>query len=144
VSTAVAALEEHLLLAGAILALAAAAALGSRWLRLPALITFLGLGMLLGSEGIGVLSLHDPELARTIGTLGLIAILFEGGLATKWADVRPVLAPTCLLGTFGLVITATVTGLAALVLFDLSTVDAFLLGAVVSSTDAAAAGLPRC
>jgi NhaP-type Na+/H+ and K+/H+ antiporter len=138
VSTAAAALEEHLLLGGAILALAAGAALASRWLRLPALITFLGLGMLLGSEGVGVVSLHDPDLARTIGTLGLIAILFEGGLATKWADVRPVVAPTCLLGTVGVVITATVTGLAALVLFDLSTVDAFLLGAVVSSTDAAA------
>jgi cell volume regulation protein A len=138
VSIAAAALEEHLLLGGVILALAAGAALASRWLRLPALITFLALGMLLGSEGIGAVSLHDPDLARTIGTLGLIAILFEGGLATKWADVRPVLAPTCLLGTIGVVITATVIGLAALVLFDLSTVDAFLLGAVVSSTDAAA------
>jgi cell volume regulation protein A len=138
VSIAAAALEEHLLLGGVILALAAGAALASRWLRLPALITFLALGMLLGSEGIGAVSLHDPDLARTIGTLGLIAILFEGGLATKWADVRPVVAPTCLLGTVGVVITATVTGLAALVLFDLSTVDAFLLGAVVSSTDAAA------
>lgn len=80
-STAAAALEEHLLSGGAILALAAAAALASRWLRLPALITFLGPG---GSEGVGAVSLHDPDLARTIGTLGLIAILFEGGLATKW------------------------------------------------------------
>lgn len=137
-SVAAVALEDHLLLGGAILALAAAAALASRWLRLPALITFLGLGMLLGSEGVGAVTLHDSHLARTIGTLGLIAILFEGGLATKWEDVRTVIAPTCLLGTVGVAITAAITGLAALVLFDLSTVDAFLLGAVVSSTDAAA------
>lgn len=137
-SLAAVALEDHLLLGGAILALAAAAALTSRWLRLPALITFLGLGMLLGSDGIDAVTLHDPDLARTIGTLGLIAILFEGGLATKWADIRPIIAPTCLLGTAGVAITAAITGLAALVLFNLSIVNAFLLGAVVSSTDAAA------
>ncbi len=132
------ALEDHLLLGGAILTLAAAAALASRWLRLPALITFLGLGMLLGSDGVDAVTLHDSHLARTIGTLGLIAILFEGGLATKLADIRPIIVPTFLLGTVGVPITAAITGFAALLLFDLSILNAFLLGAVVSSTDAAA------
>jgi potassium/hydrogen antiporter len=131
-------LEHRLLPAGAILALAVVAAVASRRLRLPLLITFLCLGMLLGSEGLGGIYFDDAQLSRTIGILALIAILFEGGLTTEWPQIRPVLLPAFLLSTVGVFVTAAVTGLAAYWLFDLSRVGALLLGAVVGSTDAAA------
>jgi cell volume regulation protein A len=102
------------------------------------LILFLGLGMLLGSEGAGGIYFDDAELARTIGVLGLIAILFEGGLSTDWRDLRPVLVPAFLLSTAGVVVTALVVGAAARLLFHLSWPGSFLIGAVVGSTDAAA------
>lgn len=114
------------------------AAVGTRRLRVPLLITFLGLGMLLGSEGLGGIEFDDPGLARTIGVVGLVAILFEGGLTTDWRDIRRVAAPAAALSTLGVAITAAVAGGAAYLLFDLSPAGAFLLGAVVGSTDAAA------
>jgi cell volume regulation protein A len=130
--------EDQILIAGAILALAVVAAVATRRLRVPLLITFLGLGMALGSEGVGGIYFDDTELARSIGVVGLLAILFEGGLTTDWRDIRPVLAPAFLLSTIGVFVTAAVTGVAAYALFDLSPAAAFLLGAVVGSTDAAA------
>jgi potassium/hydrogen antiporter len=70
--------NERILLAGAVLLLAVVAAVASQRLRLPLLITFLGLGMLLGSEGLGGIEFDDAELARWIGIAGLVLILFEG------------------------------------------------------------------
>ena len=145
---------DQILIAGGVLALAVLAAVGTRRLRVPLLVTFLGLGMVLGSEGLGGIYFDDAELARSIGVVGLIAILFEGGLTTDWSDLRPVLLPAFLLSTIGVAVTAAVTGIAAYFLFDLSPAAALLLGAVVGSTDAApssrlfasrrcAAGRPR-
>ena len=94
--------------------------------------------MLLGSDGLGGIYFDNVRLARSIGIVGLIAILFEGGLTTNWHDVRPVIAPAFVLATLGVLITTVVTGLAAAALFDLSATKALLLGAVVGSTDAAA------
>ena len=131
-------IEDKLLIGGAILLLALLAAIASQRLRLPLLITFLGLGMLLGSEGIGGIYFDDAQLARSIGILALIAILFEGGLTTDWVDIRPVVAPALVLSTVGVVITAAVTALPAYYLLDLKPSEALLLGAVVGSTDAAA------
>ena len=130
--------EDQILIAGGVLALAVLAAVGTRRLRVPLLVTFLGLGMLLGSEGLGGIYFDDAELARSIGVVGLLAILFEGGLTTDWSDIRPVILPAFLLSTIGVAVTAAVTGVAAYFLFDLSPAAAFLLGAVVGSTDAAA------
>jgi cell volume regulation protein A len=130
--------NERILLAGAVLLLAVAAAVATQRLRLPLLVTFLGLGMLLGSEGLGGIEFDDAELARWVGIAGLVLILFEGGLTTKWADVRPVLAPTLVLSTLGVAVTAAVAGTAAYFLFDLHFKHALLLGAVVGPTDAAA------
>jgi potassium/hydrogen antiporter len=131
-------INDQILIGGAILVLAVASAVGTRRLRFPLLITFLGLGMLLGSEGLGGIYFDDAQLARSIGIVGLIAILFEGGLTTDWRDIRPVLAPASVLSTAGVVITAAVTALAAYWLFDLSWSKALVLGAVVGPTDAAA------
>jgi potassium/hydrogen antiporter len=77
-------INDQILIGGAILVLAVASAVGTRRLRFPLLITFLGLGMLLGSEGLGGIYFDDAQLARSIGIVGLIAILFEGGLTTDW------------------------------------------------------------
>lgn len=132
------ALEHRLLPAGAILALAVIAAVASRKLGLPLLITFLGLGMVLGSDGIGGIYFDNATLARTIGILALIAILFEGGLTSDWREIRPVALSVFLLSTVGVLVTAGITAVAAYYLFDLTRVGALLLGAVVGSTDAAA------
>lgn len=135
---AAAVFEDRLWVVGAVLLLAVFAAVVARRLRLPVLVAFLGLGMLLGSEGLGGIEFDDPELARTIGVIGLVAILFEGGLTTDWRDIRPIVTPAALLSTVAVVVTAAITGLAAYFLFDLSPAGALLLGAVVGSTDAAA------
>jgi cell volume regulation protein A len=127
-----------LLLVGAILAASIAVALGAARTGLPVLVAFLGLGMVLGSDGLGGIEFDDAKLAREVGTVGLGLILYEGGLQTSWRRLREVAVPAALLSTVGVFVTALVTSLAAHALFDLSWLEAILLGAVVSSTDAAA------
>ena len=127
-----------LLLVGAVLAGSTIVALGAARVGVPSLVAFLALGMLLGSDGPGGIYFDDAELARTVGVVGLAAILYEGGLSTSWRRVRRVAVPAGLLSTVGVVATAVLTGFAAYYLFDLSWLEAVLLGAVVSSTDAAA------
>jgi cell volume regulation protein A len=127
-----------MLVAGAVLAASVAIALGTTRTKLPTLVAFLGLGMVLGSDGIGGIAFDDPVLAREVGVVSLAAILYEGGLSTSWRRLRRVLRPAVLLSTLGVVVTAALTGVAAHLLFDLDWKEALLLGAVVSSTDAAA------
>ena len=104
----------------------------------PLLLVFLVIGMLAGVDGPGGIRFHDYETTYLIGSIALAVILFDGGLRTRRESFRGVLAPTMLLATVGVFITAALTGLAAYWLFDLSPVTAFLLGSVVASTDAAA------
>jgi cell volume regulation protein A len=127
-----------LLVVGGLLLGGVAVAFASTRAGVPALVGFLGLGMLLGSEGPGGLAFHDPHLARTVSVTALAVILFEGGLTTSWHDVRGLLAPAGMLATIGVAVTAGVTGVAAYLLFDLSFTASLLLGAIVASTDAAA------
>jgi potassium/hydrogen antiporter len=127
-----------MLAVGVVLAASVAIALGAAKTRLPALVAFLALGMLLGSDGPGRIDFDDAALARQVGIVSLVAILYEGGLSTSWRRLRPVAAPAILLSTVGVAITAAVTGAVAHQLFDLSWPGSFLLGSVVSSTDAAA------
>lgn len=127
-----------LLLVGAVLAASILVALGASRTGVPSLVAFLALGMLLGSEGPGGIGFDDAELARTVGIVGLAAILYEGGLSTSWRRLRQVVVPAALLSTVGVVVTTALTGIAAYVLFDLSWLGSLLLGAVVASTDAAA------
>jgi cell volume regulation protein A len=127
-----------ILVAGALLAAGIAAALLADRIRIPGLLLFLGLGMLAGSEGIGGIEFDDPELARTLGTIALVLILFEGGLTAGWPEIRPVLGTAASLATVGTVVTAVVTGLAAKWIFDLGTLEGMLVGAAVAATDAAA------
>jgi cell volume regulation protein A len=127
-----------LLLVGTILAASVLVALGAARTGVPVLVAFLALGMLLGSDGPGGVEFDDEELAREVGIIGLVLILFEGGLQTSWRRLRSVAVPASLLSTVGVIVTMLVTGVAAYGLFDLTWLESFLLGAVVASTDAAA------
>jgi potassium/hydrogen antiporter len=129
---------ELILVAGALLAAGIVGALLADRIRIPGLLLFLGLGMLAGSEGIGGIEFNDPELARTLGTIALILILFEGGLTAGWSEIRPVLGTAASLATIGTAVTAVVAGLAAKWIFDLSTLEGMLVGAAIAATDSAA------
>jgi cell volume regulation protein A len=133
-------MDEGLLLlaVGGILAASIVIALGAARTGLPVLVAFLGLGMLLGSDGPGGIEFDNAELARRVGTVGLGLILYEGGLQTSWRRLREVAVPAALLSTIGVVVSTLVTGAAAHFLFSLSWLEAILIGAVVASTDAAA------
>src|SRR5262249_27671459 len=99
-----------LLVVGLILALSAALALGAVRTGLPVLVAFLGLGMLLGSDGPGGIDFDDARLTRQAGVVGLGLILYEGGLQTSWRRLREVAVPAGLLSTLGVVVTTLVTG----------------------------------
>jgi cell volume regulation protein A len=105
---------------------------------IPALLLFLIVGMLAGSEGPGGIHFDDPALAQFISISALVLILFSGGLDTEWEDIRPVLKEGALLATLGVFITAMIVGLVAGRLLGFSLLEGLLLGAIVSSTDAAA------
>jgi potassium/hydrogen antiporter len=107
-------------------------------LRVPGLLLFLFLGMAIGTDGLGWIDFDDYALARRIGIIALALILFEGGLTSGLLEIRPVLAPALSLAVIGTIVTAVVTGLAAALLFDLSTLDGMLLGSVLAATDGAA------
>ncbi|MEY2515206.1 MAG: potassium/hydrogen antiporter [bacterium] len=127
-----------ILIAGALLALGLVASLAAGRLRIPGLVLFLGVGMLLGSEGIGQIDFTNYGLARTIGIIALALILFEGGLAAGFPEIRPVLGSALSLALLGTLLTALVTGLVAHWLLDLKLLEAMLVGSIVSATDGAA------
>jgi cell volume regulation protein A len=129
---------ELILIAGVLLAAGIAGALLADRVRVPGLLIFLALGMLAGSEGIGGIEFDDAELARTLGTIALVLILFEGGLTAGWSEIRPVLGTAASLATVGTAVTAVVAGFAAKLLFDLSTLEGMLVGAAIAATDSAA------
>jgi cell volume regulation protein A len=127
-----------LLIGGALLAGGMAVSqLGDR-VRVPGLVLVIGLGMLLGSDGLGLLHFDDYELARSIGIVALAAILFEGGLAAGFPEIRPVLRPALALALVGTTLTAVFAGLAASWLLDLSLLEGLLLGSILAATDGAA------
>jgi cell volume regulation protein A len=127
-----------ILVAAALLAAGIAASLLASRVRLPGLLLFLALGMAIGSDGLGWIHFDDYELARTIGIVALALILFEGGMTAGFDEIRPVLRPSLLLAVVGTLATAVICGFAAAWLFDLSTLEGMLLGAIISSTDGAA------
>jgi potassium/hydrogen antiporter len=133
---------QMILVAGALLAGGIAASLVASRVRLPGLLFFLALGMLVGSDGTGWIEFgrthEDYELARTIGVVALGLILFEGGLTAGFGEIRPVLRPAVGLALVGTFVTATISGFAAAWLFDLDALEGLLLGSIVASTDGAA------
>jgi cell volume regulation protein A len=131
-----------ILVAGALLALGLAASLVAGRLRVPGLVLFLLLGMLIGSDALGLIDFgrttQDVELARTIGIVALVLILFEGGLAAGWDEIRPVIRPSVALATVGTLLTAGIVGVVSTWLLDLSIEEGLLLGSIVAATDGAA------
>ncbi|MGZ8308525.1 MAG: potassium/proton antiporter [Rhodoplanes sp.] len=104
----------------------------------PLLLIFLLLGMLAGESGPGGISFDDVRLTYLVGSIALALILFDGGLRTRFATFRSVLAPSVMLATLGVLMTAAFTAPVAVMLMGFNWIEAFLVGAVVASTDAAA------
>ncbi|MBU9720908.1 MULTISPECIES: potassium/proton antiporter [Bacillaceae] len=107
-------------------------------LGVPALVLFIAIGMLFGSDGLGLIYFDSAYYAQLIGIIALVIILFEGGLQTKWSTVRPVAFPSLALATLGVITTTVVVAVAAKLILDVSWLEGFLFGAIVGSTDAAA------
>lgn len=103
----------------------------------PSLLLYLMVGVVIGEDGLG-LKFDDALLARNVGTAALAVILVEGGLTTRFGDIRKVLAPAGALATLGVLISTLVTAVGAHLLLGIQWQLALLLGAIVSSTDAAA------
>jgi cell volume regulation protein A len=129
---------ELILVAGALLAAGILGALLADRIRIPGLLLFLGLGMLAGSEGIGGIEFDNVELARTLGTIALVLILFEGGLTAGWSEIRPVLGTAASMATVGTAITACLAGLTAHWIFGISVLEGMIVGAAIAATDSAA------
>ncbi|SDE24139.1 potassium/proton antiporter [Glycomyces harbinensis] len=137
-------------LIGCVTVLASIAAIrATHRLGLPALLVFLGIGMLLGEDGVGI-PFEDFELAQVLGTFALALILIEGGLSTRWRAISGQLAPASMLATLGVGVSVTVTALGAHFLLGFGWQASLVIGAVVASTDAAAVfselrgiGLPK-
>jgi potassium/hydrogen antiporter len=104
----------------------------------PLLLVFLIVGMLAGEGGPGGLNFDDVQATYLVGSMALALILFDGGLRTRFATVRSVLAPAVILATFGVLLTAALTAPVAKYLLGMSWIESLLVGAVVASTDAAA------
>lgn len=131
-------LEHILLVIGALLGLSILASKATGRFGVPALVIFLVIGMLVGSDGPGGIYFDNDYAAQSLGVLALAYILFSGGLETQWKDIRPVLAPGLTLATCGVLLTAVALALCVKHFLNFSWLEAFLLGAIVSSTDAAA------
>jgi potassium/hydrogen antiporter len=130
---------ENLLFIVAILILVSViASKASGVLGVPALLLFLVIGMLAGSEGPGGIYFDDPWLAQLVGVIALTFILFDGGLRTQWRVIRPVFTKGFSLSSLGVLLSAIAVGAFATLFLNFSLLEGFLLGAIVSSTDAAA------
>jgi len=130
---------EYILLIGSVLLfLSIIASKTSFRLGIPSLVLFIFIGMLAGSDGIGGIYFDDPQLAQTLGVIALNFILFAGGMETSFTQIRPVLWRGISLSTIGVLLTAAIIGFFASLLTELNLIEGFLLGAIVSSTDAAA------
>lgn len=131
--------SENILLLGSILLfISIVASKTSFKFGIPTLILFLIVGMLAGSDGPGGIYFNDPKIAQFLGVVALTFILFSGGLDTKWESIRPVLRNGLVLSTLGVLITAVSVGVFCSYLLRISLPEGLLIGAIVSSTDAAA------
>ncbi|GAA0931829.1 potassium/proton antiporter [Streptomyces asiaticus] len=104
---------------------------------LPTLLIYLGIGVAIGTDGIGV-TFNDAELTQILGYAALVVILAEGGLGTKWGEIKPALPAAAVLSTVGVAVSVGITAAAGHYLVGLDWRQALIIGAVVSSTDAAA------
>ena len=106
-------------------------------LGMPALILFMFIGMLFGSDGIVKIPFDNFRLAENVCSIALIFIMFYGGFNLKWKAAKPIAVKAVLLSTLGVIITAAITAALCYFLLGFSAIESFLVGAVLSSTDAA-------
>ena len=104
---------------------------------LPSLLIYLGVGLAIGESGLGI-DYSDAQLTQVLGYAALILILAEGGLTTRWSSIRRALAPAALLATLGVAVSVAIVAAAGHYVLGWSWTTALLIGAIVSSTDAAA------
>lgn len=109
----------------------------SKEMGVPMLLTFIILGMLFGTDGIFKINFNDFKAAEIICTIALIFIMFYGGFGTRWSEAKEVSVKAILLATVGVVSTALLTGLFCHFILRLGLIESFLIGSVLSSTDAA-------
>jgi cell volume regulation protein A len=107
-------------------------------LGIPVLVLFLGIGMLVGSDALNLIYFDDPNASQSLGAISLVIILFSGGLDTQWESIKPIVWRGVSLATLGVLLTALAVGVFVSFLSDFTLLEGLLLGAVVSSTDAAA------
>jgi cell volume regulation protein A len=130
--------DEWLLFSSLLLFLSIFAWKISSWLGIPALLLFLGIGMLAGSDGPGKIHFENVLLAQEVGIVALAFILFAGGLDTQWRVVRPALGSALSLSTVGMLLTAVIVAGFAFIVLHFSFIEGLLLGAIIAATDAAA------
>lgn len=130
--------ENILLIGSVLLFISVLAGKTSFRIGVPTLIFFLVIGMLAGSEGIGGIPFDDPGLAQFIGIVALNFILFSGGFETDWNSVKPIIWQGVALSVLGVLLTTITLGLFVWWITDFTIYEGLLLGAIVSSTDAAA------
>lgn len=131
-------LNDLIFLTGVLIIVSIVAGLLSSRVGAPLLLVFLGLGILVGEDGIVGVSFDNFDLSYVVATLCLAIILFDGGLRTSVESVRLAWAPASLLATVGVLITGAITGIGAVLILDLDWLHGLLVGAIVASTDAAA------
>ncbi|WP_445766616.1 potassium/proton antiporter [Rheinheimera sp.] len=127
-----------ILVGGFLFVISIIATLISARLGAPMLLVFLIIGMLAGEEGLVGIQFDNPQVAFLIGSIALVIILFDGGMRTHPERFRVALAPASMLATVGVLLTCGIVGIAAAYLLDLTLLQGLLLGAILSSTDAAA------
>ncbi|HQG13928.1 MAG TPA: cation:proton antiporter, partial [bacterium] len=128
-------MEQLLALAAVLIFVSVVSSKISDKFAIPVLLIFLAVGMLAGSEGIGGIFFNDTRIAKSIGVIALIFIIFSGGFDTDWKETKPVLWHGVLLSTVGVFITAVITGFFAMYALGFSLLEGMLLGSIVSSTD---------
>ncbi|MEW2526183.1 potassium/proton antiporter [Streptomyces sp. NPDC047071] len=131
-------LNQLLLVSSLVLLVAVAAVRISSRSGLPSLLLYLGIGVAMGQDGIGNLTFNNAQLTQVIGYAALVVILAEGGLGTKWGEIKPALPAAASLALAGVAVSVGVTAAGAHYLVGLEWRQALIIGAVVSSTDAAA------
>ncbi|MCX5333434.1 potassium/proton antiporter [Streptomyces sp. NBC_00140] len=131
-------LNQLLLVCSLVLLVAVAAVRISSRSGLPSLLVYLGIGVAMGQDGVGGIHFNNAELTQVIGYAALVVILAEGGLGTKWKEIKPALPSATALALVGVAVSVGVTATAAHYLIGLEWRQALIIGAVVSSTDAAA------
>ena len=127
-----------ILLAGLLILIGVGTSLVASRFGAPLLVVFIGIGMLIGEDGPGGVMFNDFRLTFMVGSVSLAIILFDGGLRTRFATFRGVFWPAAALSSVGVLITTVVAGLAASWFTGKPILEGLLLGAVISSTDAAA------